>query len=170
MQHVKATDLAKSTVLIIGAGGAAKAVIGALLSLGVPEIRVTNRNDAKAADLVAMADLPSLYAVPWAERHESLRSADIVVNSSAGGMAGKPPLDFDLTNAPDTAFIYDLIYTPRMTPLLKAAKRQKLAYLGGLDMLIAQAKPSFRLFYGTNPKAGSDPTEVLLSALKSGQR
>ncbi len=170
LSQMGANELSGATVLIIGAGGAAKAVIGALLSLAVPEIRITNRTDDKAAALADIVNLPSFYAVPWAERNQSLRSADIIVNASAAGMKGMPELDIDLDGALDSAFIYDLIYTPRNTGLLKQAKARKLRHLGGLEMLIAQARPSFKLFYGRPAPRDSDPTEALLHALKTGVR
>ena len=126
LQKLSAAKLSQSTALIIGAGGAAKAVIGALLSIGVPEIRVTNRTDSRAEDICQQADLPTLHAVPWAARHDSLQSADLIINASAGGMKGKPALDLNLAQAPKTAFVYDLIYTPRTTGLLRQAKTHPL--------------------------------------------
>jgi len=163
-------ELTQRSALIIGAGGASKAVIGALLSLGVPEICLINRTDKKAQDLVDMVNVPSLYAAPWAKRQEAVERAGLIVNASAAGMSGKPALDISLSDAPKKALIYDLIYTPIMTPLLKDAKRNGLKTMGGLDMLIAQARPSFKLFYGAAPNAEADPTEMLLAALKSGVR
>jgi len=170
LTKMSVTELAKKSVLIIGAGGASKAVIGALLSLGVPEICLVNRTDKKAQDIVDMVNVPSLYTVPWLARNAAVARSTLIVNASAAGMSGKPALDISLDNAQDNSFIYDLIYTPIMTPLLKAAKKRELAIMGGLEMLIAQARPSFKLFYGVNPAAESDPTDILLSALKSGMR
>lgn len=167
---MKVTDLAQKSVLIIGAGGASRAVIGALLSLGVPEICLTNRTDKKAQDIVDMVNVPSLYSVPWESRHDAVARSGLIVNASAGGLSGKPGLDISLDNAQANSLVYDLIYTPMMTPLLKAAKTRNLEIMGGLDMLIAQARPSFKLFYGLAPKVESDPKEMLLAALKSGIR
>jgi len=167
---MKVTDLAQKSVLIIGAGGASRAVIGALLSLGVPEICLVNRTDKKARDVVNMVNVPSLYSAPWANRQESVARANLIVNASAGGMLGKPALDISLDNAQDGCLVYDLIYTPMMTPLLRSAKKRKLEIMGGIDMLIAQARPSFKLFYGQAPHAEADPRAMLLSALNTGIR
>jgi len=99
-----------SSALVIGAGGASRAVLGALLSLGVPEICLVNRTDSKAEDLVGQVDVPSLYALPWAQRQEAVARADLIVNASAAGMTGKPELDISLSNGRPGGLVYDLIY------------------------------------------------------------
>ncbi len=152
-------------VLVIGTGGAARAVLGALLSLNCPEIRICGRTDEKAIKLVQEFKLPSLYAVPWEQRHKSLPSAGIVVNASSAGMKGMPKLNLSLEEASPNTFIYDLVYTPRMTGLLRQAKAQKLPFIGGLEMLIAQARPSFKLFFGQDPDPGLDPTPLIKKEL-----
>lgn len=162
-------DLAAMSALVIGAGGAAKAVVGALLSLGVPEIMMVNRTDSKAEDLVAQAGLPSFYALPWSSRQIAVQRADLIINASSAGMVGYPALDINLAKAPKTALIYDLVYTPEVTPLLDDAKANGLETIGGLDMLIGQARPSFQLFFGVSAP-DSDPSDVLRSALASGRR
>jgi len=162
--------LQKSSVLVVGAGGASRAVLGALLSLGAPEICLINRTDTKSQDLVDQVNVPSLYALPWAQRHEAVSRADLIVNASAAGMLGKPNLDLSLDGGRAGALVYDLIYTPRETALMKDAKANGMDVLGGLDMLIAQARPSFKLFFGKTPPMEFDPTETLLEALRTGKR
>ena len=169
LERMSPLELQRTTVLVVGAGGAAKAVIGALLSLGVPEIMLVNRTDERAETLAAQAGLPSFYAVPWANRQAALRRAGLVVNASAAGMKGFPPLALDLADAPDGTLVYDLIYTPEETPLLADAKARGLPVLGGLAMLVAQARPSFRLFYGVDAPDG-DAETVLRTALRTGRR
>ena len=159
-----------SSALVIGAGGASRAVLGALLSLGVPEICLINRTDAKAEDLVKQVDVPSFYALSWAQRQEAVARADLIVNASAAGMTGKPDLDISLSNGRKGALLYDLVYTPRVTRLMRRAKENDMEVLGGLEMLIAQARPSFKLFFGQTPPMNLDPTEVLFKALKTGRR
>lgn len=170
LRKINAKKLAESSVLLIGAGGAARAVIGALLSLNVPEIRVTNRTDAKAEVVVNEVNLPSLNNLLWSQRNEAVANADIIVNSTSAGMAGYPPLDVCLKKIRPETLVYDLIYTPRRTPFMKAAERQGCEVLGGLDMLIEQARPSFRHFFGSLPSNEVDPTEHLYNCLNSGLR
>lgn len=154
-------------VLVFGTGGAARAVLGALLAMGSPEIRVCGRTDVKAQQRVADIDLPSLYAVPWADRNSAIATAGIIINATSAGMAGKPALDIDLSGAREDALVYDLVYTPLETPLLAQAKSLSLRRLGGLEMLIEQARPSFKLFYGQTPPDTLNPRSILLDALES---
>jgi len=165
-----AAQVQNGSALVIGAGGASRAVLGALLSLGVPEICLINRTDAKAVDLAGQVDVPSLYALPWTQRQEAVGRADLIINASAAGMTGKPDLDVSLENGRPGALVYDLIYTPRVTRLMQRAKTQGMETLGGLEMLIAQARPSFKLFYGQTPPIDLDPTEILFQALRTGRR
>ena len=158
--------LRHSTATVYGAGGAARAVIGALVDLGVPEIRLLARRDAPARDLAARTAIPSLYAVPWSERHEAARGAALLVNATSAGMKGLPPLDVDLSAATPGALAYDLIYTPRDTPFLQAARAQGLQTVDGLDMLIGQARPAFARFFGQRPPEDLDPTDLLLQHLQ----
>lgn len=162
-------DLKTMTALVVGAGGAARAVIAALIGMGLPEIILINRTDQKAEALVSQVGLPSFYALPWENRKLAVKRAGLIVNASAAGMSGYPALDLSLSDAPKSSLIYDLIYTPEVTPLLADAHARGLETLGGLDMLIAQARPSFQLFYG-QPTPTSDPSDVLRRALQSGQR
>ena len=162
-----AKNLSESSALIIGTGGASRAVIGALLALNVPEIRITGRRDVKAEELVGMVNVPSFYGVPWQHRNVAVMSSDLIINATTGGMMGKPQLDLDISKAEPGTFVYDLIYTPRQTKLLRNAKAAGCQTLGGLEMLIAQARPSFKLFYGVNPPADPDPSEMLYKALKA---
>ena len=91
------------------------------------------------------------------------------MNASAAGMSGYPALDLSLADAGKKALIYDLIYTPEETPFLAQAQAMGLETLGGLDMLIAQARPSFQLFFG-QPSPDTDPIDVLRRSLASGHR
>ena len=165
LEHYGAARIRNEPALVIGTGGAAKAVIGALLSLNCPEIRVCGRTDEKAENLVASINLPSLYAVNWRHRKLSLPSAGLVVNASSAGMSGYSDLDLNLKTAAPNTFVYDLVYTPLKTGLLKQAKRYRLPHIGGLEMLVEQARPSFRLFFGQTPPADLDPKPLLIKAL-----
>lgn len=164
LARVSPSALSRRPCVLIGAGGASRAVIGALLSLGVPEIRLINRTDDTAQKLADAIAIPSLYARPWSDRHEVMKGAGLIVNSSAAGMKGKGALDISLDAAPDDAVVYDLVYNPQVTPLLKSAARRGMETISGLDMLIAQARPSFKAFYGLDAP-DDDPAPLLLQAL-----
>ena len=170
LKHVTPQSLAQSSVLVIGAGGASRAVIGSLLSLNVPEICLMNRTESKAEDLVKSVDVPNLYTRPWADRDQFAAQADIIVNATSAGMKGFPKLDLSLKLVKQDCLVYDLIYTPKTTPLMRAAKLKGCRVLGGLDMLIEQARPSFKLFFGALPPEFADPTETLYQCLESGVR
>jgi len=144
-----------------------RAVIGALLALNVPEIRITGRTNSKAERLATMVNVPSFYAVPWEERNVAIETAGLIINATSGGMTGKPQLDIDISRAQPGSFVYDLIYTPRQTKLLREAKAAGCKTLGGLEMLIAQARPSFKLFYGVAPPKQPDPSAMLFQALRA---
>ncbi len=170
LQHYGAHSVMNVSALVIGTGGAAHAVIGALMALNCPEIRVIGRTPGRADALVNDVNVPSLYAVPWEDRHHWISTTGLIVNASAGGMTGKPELDVSLASAVPGTFVYDLVYTPRQTGLMKKAERHGLPHIGGLEMLIAQARPAFKLFFGQRPPDHLDPTEDLLRALKSAEK
>lgn len=170
LTQIPASELSQSSVFLIGAGGASRAVIGALLSLNVPELKITNRTDSKAESLADSVNLPSLYAVPWENRSAAIASSQIIINASAAGMSGYPDLDVSLNTARPGTLVYDLIYTPRRTKLLRDAEKRGCKTLGGLSMLIEQARPSFGHFFGELPPKDLDPTETLYSALEAGIR
>ncbi len=157
-ENANHTDIITSNpVFIIGAGGAARACVHGLLAMGVKEIYLSARTDKRAQQLCAQINSPHLQAIPWTHRQEKLGECALLVNASAGGQQGQSPLDIDPSglfsarSANNThALVYDLIYTPTHTPLLQASTKAGLHVLGGLDMLIAQARPSFELFFGEN--------------------
>ncbi len=157
--------IARTPAIIYGTGGAARAVVGALLAIGCPEIRLCGRTDIRAEAMVKDVGVPSFYAVPWKTRSTAMNGAGLIINASAAGMKGRAALDIDLAHASDGATVYDLVYTPLETPLLKSARERELQTIGGLSMLIEQARPSFRLFFGKTPPADLDPSSLLIEAL-----
>jgi shikimate dehydrogenase len=154
-------DLADQPVAVIGAGGAARAVLFALARVGVGRVTILNRSPLKAAGLLATFGLKG-DAVPL---DAPLPPATLVVNASALGMTGQPPLDLDLSGLPEDAIVYDLVYAPLETPLLAAARARELETVDGLDMLIGQAALAFELFFGAEPPRERDPDlrEALLA-------
>ncbi len=136
--------------LVLGAGGAARAVIAGLLDSGVPSIRLTNRSPDKTQELVA-AFGPQVTAVDWAERHAAVDGAALVVNTTNLGMQGQPALDLNLSALSPQALVSDVIYVPLETPLLTAAKQRGNATVNGLGMLLNQARPAFEAWFGVMP-------------------
>lgn len=137
-------DLRGKPVCVIGAGGAARAILFALLRMDVGRVTILNRNPLKGAALLAGFGLkgdalPLSAAVP---------RAALLVNASALGMTGQPPLAIDLSPLPDDAVVYDAVYAPIETPLLAQAHDRGLDTVDGLEMLVGQAAIAFELFFG----------------------
>ncbi len=137
-------DLAGAPVVVIGAGGAARAVLFALARAGVGAVTILNRSPLKGAALLARFGLKG-DALPLSA---ALPPAQLVVNTSALGMKGQPPLEIDLTPLPEDAIVYDIVYAPLETDLLRQAEARGLETIDGLEMLIGQAAMAFELFFG----------------------
>ena len=163
-QNIRATlpDWAPNRVALIGAGGASRAVIVALQDAGAQEIRLTNRTQDRAADLAADFG-PSVVPVPWSQRASMLDGCDTLVNATALGMTGQPPLDLDLTALPLSAVVNDLVYAPLETPLLAAARSRGNLGVDGLGMLLHQAAPGFERWFGTRPTVDDDLRRAVLA-------
>ena len=145
-------DLAGSPVTVIGAGGAARAVLWALARVGVGPVTVMNRNPLKAAALLAAFGLKG-QALPLGP---SAPSCALLVNASSLGMTGQPPLVLDLSALPADATVYDLVYAPLETELLAAARNRELDTVDGLEMLVAQAAVAFEILFGREPPRERD--------------
>ena len=158
-------EILQKPALIIGTGGVARAAIWALLSINHPEIYVTGRSNDKLLSLVREIDKKSLKPVSWKKRKDNLQNATLIINATSAGMVGKSRLDLDLSCCSNKSLVYDLVYTPIETELLKNAKAQGCKVLGGLDMLIAQARPSFELFYNQEPPRNLNVRKKLIKAL-----
>ena len=137
-------------VVVLGAGGAARAVVLALADQGAKEIRLINRTLDKAKAMATEFGAP-VNAVPWDQRHAALSGAALLVNTTSQGMRGHPPLDLDLSNLPTSALVSDIIYVPLETELLLAAKARGNPTVGGLGMLLNQARPAFEAWFGVLP-------------------
>jgi shikimate dehydrogenase len=136
--------------VVLGAGGASRAILVALQTLGVPEIRVVNRTLERALALADELGAP-LVAIPWAERESALRDTVLLINTTTLGMQGQPPLDLRLNDLPRTAVVNDIVYAPLQTKLLQAAQARGNATVDGLEMLLHQARPGFRAWFGREP-------------------
>ena len=137
-------------VVVIGAGGAARAVLASLADRGAREIRLVNRT-AERAQAMAQEFGDPVAALAWRERNAALAGAAMLVNTTNQGMEGMPPLDIALDELPISALVVDIIYIPRETPLLAAARRRGNRIVNGLGMLLHQARPAFHAWCGIMP-------------------
>ena len=145
-------DLTGKQVVVIGAGGAARAVLFALSKLSVGPITILNRNVLTGAALLSSFGLKG-QALPLGA---ALPAAALLVNTSALGMVGQPALEIDLAPLPEDAVVYDVVYAPLETPLLQAATERGLETIDGLEMLIGQAALAFELLFGAEPPRDRD--------------
>lgn len=142
-----------TSALVLGAGGAARAIVIALLDAGISRLYVVNRTKERADFLARSLEDNRVVAAGWQERSAILKETTLLVNSTSLGMAGQPPLDIALSLMQPGSVVYDIVYKPLQTDLLKEAKRRELVAVDGLGMLIHQAIPSFEAFYGRKPLA-----------------
>jgi len=142
--------------VVLGAGGAARAVVAALADAGVPEIRLVNRTRDRAEQVAASlgtADVGARIAVgDWDRRADLLADAGLLVNTTTLGMAGKGALEISLDRLPAQALVNDIVYVPLETPLLAAARLRGNPAVDGLGMLLHQARPGFQAWFGVLPE------------------
>lgn len=154
-------DLAGRPVTVIGAGGAARAILFALSRLEVGPVTILNRNTLKAGILLSALGLKG-QALPLTA---PVPPCALLVNASTLGMVGQPPLPVDLGGLPDDAVVYDIVYAPLETPLLKAARQRDLDTVDGLEMLVGQAALAFEiLFDAVPPRDRDEDLRALLTA------
>ena len=148
--------------LVLGAGGAARAIVVALLDEGAPELRITNRTLERAQ---ALADDfgDRVKVVPWAERNEAMAGVSLLVNTTSLGMHGQAPLNVALDALPLEAMVSDAVYIPLETPLLAQARMRGHRTVNGLGMLLNQARPAFQSWFGVLP----DVTPELRAAVQA---
>ncbi len=142
---------ASGPAVVLGAGGASRAVVAALLDAGAPSVRLLNRTLARAEEL---ADALGGAVEPWdwERRAAALADAALLVNTTTQGMAGQPPLELDLALLPRAALVSDIVYMPLATPLLLAARARGNRVAPGLGMLLHQARPAFAAWFGVMPE------------------
>jgi shikimate dehydrogenase len=138
-------------VVIMGAGGGARAVSLSLADRGAKDIRIINRSPERAQGLAREFGAP-MTAVAWDDRHAALEDAAMVVNTTSQGMVGQSALDLSLAKLPKHALVSDIVYIPKETPLLKEARERGNKTVNGLGMLLHQGRPAFRDWFGIEPK------------------
>lgn len=140
-------DARHGPAVVLGAGGAARAIVAALLQGGCPQVRLVNRTVARAADLAAdIGGAIEIFAM--ADVESALSGASLLVNTTSLGMVHQPPLEIDLSPLPPSALVTDIVYAPLITDLLKQAEARGNLIVDGLGMLLHQARPGFRAWFG----------------------
>ncbi|HEU0062053.1 MAG TPA: shikimate dehydrogenase [Hyphomicrobiaceae bacterium] len=159
----KARDCGVASIL--GAGGAARAIVHAFLSAGVHEVRLFNRTRARADELAAFFG-PRVQAYDWSRAMACSVDAGILVNATTLGMqGGGGRLEFDVAALNVSCVVADLVYVPLLTPLLAAAKARGLTTVDGLGMLMHQAVPGFEKWFGVRPQVTRELRELLVADL-----
>ena len=151
--------------VVLGAGGAAKAVVASLLDSGVVEVRLINRTFKKAEALVEKIG-GSVNVVKWDNRSKALSNAGLLVNTTTLGMIGSPKLDINLKALPVSAVVNDIVYAPVITPLLEQAKHRSNYIVGGIGMLLHQARPGFQKWFGQKPEVTDGLKNYVLLGVK----
>ncbi|MBT5919434.1 MAG: shikimate dehydrogenase [Alphaproteobacteria bacterium] len=154
-------------VVLLGAGGAARAIIVALLDAGVPEIRLANRGRDRA-DGLATEFGAKINVADWEQRADILADANGLVNSTSLGMEGQPSLGMDLASLGENSLVTDIVYAPLVTELLLNARRmpeKACQIVDGLGMLLHQARPGFSAWFGVEPTVDDDLRQAVLRDL-----
>lgn len=149
-------------VAVVGAGGAARAILAALADRGVSRIRIANRNRARA-EVLASSFSAELW--DWKDRAAMLEEVGLLVNATSLGMVGQPPLELDLAALPEDALVTDIVYRPLETGLLAAAGVRGNNVVDGLGMLLHQAVEGFAAWFGVTPRVTPTLRDHVLAAI-----
>jgi shikimate dehydrogenase len=155
-------DRSAKSALVLGAGGAARAVIWSLAERGL-EVRVVNRSRARADDLAAT--FKGVIAHDWSDGPKLLEATDVLVNTTPLGMDGKDDLDLDLAPLSTDALVTDIVYAPLITPLLERAQARGNRIVDGLGMLLHQAVPGFERWFGVRPEVTPELRALIVADL-----
>ena len=158
---------AAGPVVVLGAGGAARAVVASLIDAGVPELRLINRTQEAAVNL-GVAFTPSdgrqIMIERWDERSQMLDGATLLVNTTSLGMKGQPPLELDLARLPTDAAVDDIVYVPLETALLASARARGNTCIDGLGMLLHQGRMGFQAWFGQDVQVTEEQRQAVLAA------
>ena len=154
--------------VVIGAGGAARAIVWALRQRGFEDIRIVNRTKSRAEELASAFPPASGHGLEALSR--VLQGANLIVNTSTLGMKGAPPLDIDLSAAASDATVCDIVYSPLKTDLLRQARSRGLRAVDGLGMLLHQAVPGFETWFGFRPEVTLELRKAVLAAIQAREK
>jgi shikimate dehydrogenase len=164
-EQAPALDIAARPVVVLGAGGAARGAVAALLDAGAPEVRIVNRTLDRAHALAqALGDRVTVHE--WGALREAFTAASAVINATSLGLAGAEPLAVSFDGLQAGAVVMDMVYRPLRTAFLARAEAEGFAPVDGLAMLIGQAAPSFEAFFGRPPPKEVDIRGLALAALE----
>ena len=166
-QGAPAWQAAAGPVVVLGAGGAARAVVSSLVDAGVPELRLINRTQQAAINLgVAFTprDGRQIMIERWDDRSDMLEGATLLVNTTSLGMKGQPPLELDLARLPAGAVVDDIVYVPLETPLLAMARARGNTCIDGLGMLLHQGRMGFEAWFGKKVEVTAEQRQAVLAA------
>lgn len=161
-QQAFGVDFAHRPCVVLGAGGAARAIVYGLIESGVQKIILTNRTEDKARAVAAINEA-IIDVVPWEKRSAVLDGAGFLVNTTALGMKGKETLEIDLAALPQEATVSDIVYAPLMTDLLHQAQHKGHQVVTGIGMLLHQARPAFEKWFGVLPDVTAELEEKVLA-------
>lgn len=158
-------DERTSEAVVLGAGGAGRAVVCGLVERGVGRIHVVNRTSEKA-EMMRDRFGASIHPASWSDLPDLLKRVQLLANATSLGMHGHESLDIDISAMPDGAVVSDIVYVPLTTPLLAAAKARGLATSNGLDMLLHQAVRGFELWFGQRPEVTGELYNLLAADIE----
>ncbi|TNE33415.1 MAG: shikimate dehydrogenase [Alphaproteobacteria bacterium] len=164
-EHADITKLKGGSALLLGAGGAARALVTALQDMGLSRIQIANRTTDRAEKL-AQEMGGAAEVLPWDQREAALAETDILINSTSLGMAGQPALDLSLDRLREKAIVSDIVYVPLETELLKAARLRGNIAVDGLGMLLYQARAGFTAWFGQEVAVDQALRDHVLEALQ----
>ena len=162
-QNAPDWDPKTGPALVLGAGGAARAIVWALLNEGAPIVRIANRTRIRAENLANHFGA-KVEVVEWNSASDAMDGAATIVNTTSLGMEGQPELRISFDAAPINCLVTDIVYAPLITPFLEKANARGLKTVDGLGMLLHQAVPGFESWFGQTPEVDEDLRQAVLSA------
>jgi len=163
LQKYPEWSASEGPALVIGAGGASRAIVSALLSGGAPEVRIANRTRHRADNLKEQFGA-KVTVVDWVKIHDAMDGIKLLVNTTSLGMIGQQPLKIRINAVPKGTLVTDIVYNPLVTDLLDDAMGRGLRTVDGVGMLLHQAVPGFHAWYDVKPEVDDELRQVVLSA------